>query len=108
MVFVCGRWRGNENGFGEHHVHAFIAVDEFKESARSVHGKIQSRAGHEVLVIEIPAHNPRRSAVEAARAFWWRIAHAAEKRMQRNFDAWSKLCDHALRIQRNNFYFRIR
>src|SRR5207245_9802196 len=53
-------------------------------------------------------HNSRRSAVEAARAFRRSDAHAAEKWMQRNLDAGREFCDHALFIERNDFYSRVR
>src|SRR6202158_5760132 len=85
-----------------------VAVADFKERTRRMHGKIERGAGDEILVIEIAAHNPRRSAVEAARAFRWRVAHTAEKRMQWNLDAWGEFSDHALFVEWNNFYFRVR
>ena len=45
---------------------------------------------------------------EAAGAFRRRVAHAAEKGMQRNLDARREFRHHALFIQRNDFYFRVR
>src|SRR5271163_370494 len=87
---------------------AGVAVANFKERPGRVYGNVQRGAGDEVLVIEIAGHDPRWTAVEAARAFRRRVAHAAKKGMQRNLNARSEFRDHALRIQRNNFYFRVR
>src|SRR5437762_8584570 len=70
---------------------ASVAVAHLKERAWRVYRKIKRRAGDEILVIEIAAHNPRWSAVETSRAFRRCIAHASEKRMQRNFDARGEL-----------------
>ncbi len=85
-----------------------MAVADFKERAGRVHGNVERGAGDEVLVIEIAGHNPWRSAVEAARVLGRSVAHAAEKGMQRNLDARREFCHHALLIERNNFYFRVR
>jgi len=85
-----------------------VSVADFEERAGRVHGNIERRAGDEVLVIEIACHNPRRRAVEAARTFRRRVAHAAEKR-----DAVESRCrrefrHHPLFIQRNDFHFCVR
>src|SRR5439155_19117673 len=105
--------RADERSFESGNVHfavalSGVAVADLEERAGSVHGNVERGAGDEVLVIEIARHNPRRSAVEAARAFRRGVAHAAEKRMQGNLDARREFRDHAFFIQRNNFYFRVR
>ena len=41
-------------------------------------------------------------------AFGRRVAHAAEKRMQRNVDARSEMRDAFLLVERNDFHFRVR
>ena len=105
--------RADERSFESGDVHfavalAGVAVADFKERAGRVHGNVERGAGDEVLVIEIARHYPRRSAIEAARAFRRRVAHAAEKGMQRNLDARGKFRHHALLVERNDFYFRVR
>ncbi len=105
--------RADERSFERGDIHfavalSGVAVAHFKESAGRVHGNVERSAGDKVFVIEIPRHNPRRSAVEAARALGRCVAHAAEKGMQRNLDARSEFRHHALFIQRNDFHFRVR
>src|ERR1700674_1182303 len=73
-----------------------------------MHGNVERCARDEVLVVNIPGVNPRRSAADAARDLGRSDTHAAEKRMQRNLNAGSEARDHALFIERNNFYFWIR
>src|ERR1700747_2852070 len=102
--------RADERSFKRGNVHfavalAGVAVADFKERARRVHGEIERGAGDEVLVVEIAAHNPRWSAVEAARTFRRRVAHAAAKGVQRHLDTRREFRDHALFIQWNDFYF---
>src|SRR5207245_7417899 len=98
----------NERSFERGDVHfavalSGVAVADFKKRAGRMYGNVERRARDEVLVIEIAGHNPRRSAVEAARAFGRRVAHAAEKGMQRNLDARREFCHHTLFVEWNDF-----
>src|SRR5437588_5573715 len=70
-------------------------------------GNVERRARDEILVVQIARLNPWGIAAEASGSFRRRDAHAAEKRMQRNFDAGSEARDHAVFVERNDFHFRI-
>src|SRR5580704_6648986 len=105
--------RADERSFERGDVHfavalSGVAVADFKERAGRVYGNVERGAGDEVFVIEIAGHDPGRPAVPAPGGFRRRVAHAAEKGMQRNLDAGREFGDHALFIERNYFYFRVR
>jgi len=87
---------------------ARMTVANLEQRARRVHRNEQRRSRDKFLVIQIARMNPRRRAADAARCFWWRDAHASEKRPQGYFDVVREPGHHTTLIERDDLHARVR
>src|SRR5437868_15096280 len=67
-----------------------VAVAYFKEGASGMNRDVKSRPGNQLFIIEVACMHPGGTAVYAARDLGRGHAHASEKRMQRNLDAFGE------------------
>src|SRR5690349_15400444 len=73
-----------------------------------MHRQKQRGPRDELFVIHVAGVQAWRSAINAAKAFRRRHAHAAKERMQRNLDARRKFRHHTFAVQRNDLHLAIR
>src|SRR5439155_8702294 len=84
-----------------------VSVANLEKRARSMDRKIESGSRNQLFVVHVAGMNTGRGAIDTPVGLRRSHSHAAEKRMQRNLNSRSKLGDHAITIQGNDFYARI-
>src|SRR5689334_5614085 len=85
-----------------------MSIADFEERARRPDGEKDRGARDKLLVVHVTGVEAWGSAVDAPGARRRRDAHAAEERMQRDFDAVGEFADHALGVERNDLDLRVR